>query len=308
MPDPRDNARGILAMNAAMAAFIVNDSLLKSASDLLPLGEMLAVRGAVATALLLALAWWTGALRAVRHLANRIILYRIVGEIGASLFFISGMIQMPLGNATAIFQVTPLAVTAGAALFLGETVGWRRWTAIMVGFAGVLLIVRPGLEGFDRTGLLILASVGFVVLRDLATSKMPQTIPTSLAALTTAAAMMLAGFCLMPIEGLFSRHETWQPIDPVTLAKLAGAGAVLVLGYLALTVAMRSGEMAVVAPFRYVLLVWSFLIGAVFFGERPDWVTLLGAVIVVGTGLYSFGRERIRQRDRALKSAVEPLP
>ena len=78
--------------------------------------------------------------------------------------------------------------------------------------------------------------------------------------------------------------------------------------WLALTVAMRSGEMAAVAPFRYVLLVWSFLIGAVFFGERPDWATLAGAAIVVGTGLYSFGRERIRQRDRALKSAVEPLP
>ncbi|MBT9290519.1 DMT family transporter [Prosthecodimorpha staleyi] len=304
---PRDNARGILAMNAASVAFIVGDSIVKAVSTAMPLGQIMVLRGAVASALLVALCLWTGAFAAWRTLFHPTLGYRLVGEIGATLLYVTALMYMPLGNATAIFQVTPLAITAAAALFLGETVGWRRWTAILVGFGGVLIIIRPGFAGFDRSAFLVLGAVFFVVLRDLATSQMPAGVPTPLAVLNTASAVMVTGFVLIPFEGIFSRYTEWQPVSDRHAGLLALAGCVLVLGYMLLTFAMRVGDMSVVAPFRYALLIWSFLAGLIFFGDVPDRWTLLGAAIVVMTGIYSFQRERLRARAQRA-AASGPVP
>jgi drug/metabolite transporter (DMT)-like permease len=293
------NARGILAMNVAMCAFVVNDSLVKALTAGLPLGEIMFARGLVATTGLVALCLWTGDFVAWPRLANRMVAFRLVGEIGATLFFLTGLMRLPIGITSAIFQVTPLAVAAGAAIFLGERVGWRRWTAILVGFAGVMIIIRPGPEGFDTSALLILGSVGFVVLRDLATARMPPTIPTFLAALSTSVVVTVVALLLIPFEPALSRQPVWRPITLAEFGLVAGAGVSLLVGYVLLTVAMRTGEMATVAPFRYSLLIWAFLIGIVFFGERPDALTLVGAAIVVGTGLYTVQRERVRAREAA---------
>ncbi|MEJ1158207.1 DMT family transporter [Prosthecomicrobium sp. N25] len=306
MPAQSDNARGILAMNVAMFAFVVNDSFVKAVSATLPLGEIMLLRGLVATAGLLLLCRLTGAFAAWRALRDRMLVFRLVGEIGATFFFVAGLTRLPIGNVSAIFQVTPLAATAAAALFLGERVGWRRWTAILVGFLGVLVIIRPGLTGFDHSALLILASVGFVVLRDLATSRMPAAIPTFLAALSSSVTIMLFGLCLYPVDGAISLVGEWRPPRAGEMAMLTGAGAGLLAGYVLLTIAMRTGEMGVVAPFRYALLLWAFLIGVIFFGERPDGFTLLGAAIVVATGLYTVQRERRRARS-ADREAPAPV-
>lgn len=292
MTDPRDNARGILAMNGAMFAFIVNDSFVKAATASLPIGQIMFVRGVVATVLILALCRIRGDLASVHRLKHPMIALRIIGEIGATVFYLSGLVRLPIGNATAIFQVTPLAVTAAAAIFLGERVGWRRWTAIAIGFAGVLLIIRPGLDGFNSAAFFILASVAFVVLRDLSTARMPAEIPTFVAAASSSIVITLCGLLIAPFDGLISRVPDWQPLDWRLFGMLAGAGVFLLMGYVLQTTAMRTGEMSVIAPFRYSLLLWSFLIGIFVFAERPDGPTLVGTAIIVATGVYTFHRER----------------
>lgn len=292
------NTRAIIAMNLAMLGFVINDTLVKVASQSLPLGQTMFTRGLIASALLVALCLATGAFARLAVLGHPMVIWRVVGELGATLTYLTGLFHMPIGSVTAIFQCTPLAVTAAAAIFLGERVGWRRWLAITVGFAGVLIIVRPGAADFNIFAVAVLVSVGFVALRDLATNRMPAEVPTFLASLLTAVVIAATGLMLKPFEGYFSGFDTWQPLDARLVGVLASAAVFLIMGYVFIIVAMRSGEMSVVAPFRYTILVFALALGYLVFDETPDAVTMLGGAIVVATGLYTFYRER--QRGRAL--------
>ncbi|MCB1509255.1 MAG: DMT family transporter [Hyphomicrobiaceae bacterium] len=282
-----DNTRGILAMLLSMAAFITNDALVKLVSAELPTGEIIAVRGLMATALIALIAWRAGAFSVSRLalLKNRFVLQRTIGEIGATVFYLTALFQMPLANATAILQSVPLMVTAGGALFLGEAVGWRRWSAIGIGFIGVLFIVQPGADGFNAASFLALASCAFIVLRDLSTRRLPKALPSLTVTTLTASVMTLTGFAM----GL---GEDWKPISPQMLAVLAGAACMLLIGYVFVMVAMRIGDLAAIAPFRYSVVIWSILFGFTLFGELPDGATLIGTAIVVATGIYTFLRER----------------
>lgn len=165
-----DNARGALIMNASMAAFTVNDACMKAVTETVPTFEAAALRGVVVVLALILVARRMGGLQ-LRLPAReaRIVAWRAVGEVASTVTYLIALKHMPLANISAIMQSLPLAVTLGAAAFFGETIGWRRALAIGIGFLGVLLIVRPGTEGFDQWSLLVLASVGFVVLRDLTT-------------------------------------------------------------------------------------------------------------------------------------------
>jgi S-adenosylmethionine uptake transporter len=192
---------------------------------------------------------------------------------------------MPIANATAILLVMPLAVTLAGAVFLGERVGWRRYTAIIVGFAGVLVIVRPGGAGFNAYALSALAAVGFLVVRDLVTRRFATGVPSVFVALATAVAITVLG----ALVTLFGR---WVPLAGADALVLAAAAVCLVVGYLFGVMTMRVGEIGFVSPFRYTVLIWALLLGAVVFGEIPDALTFVGSVLVVGTGLYTFHRER----------------
>ena len=167
------NLYGSLFMAAAMASFTMNDTITKAVSSELNIGEILVIRGGVAIVLVTALASYRRALRSFRALLIWPVGLRVVGEIGGTLTYLAAIAQMPLANASAIFQALPLVITLGAALVFGEPVGWRRWLAIAAGFIGVLVIVRPGSEGFSHAALLALASVGFCAVRDLATRPSP---------------------------------------------------------------------------------------------------------------------------------------
>lgn len=303
MPVAQDNTRGILAMNAAMFGFICNDTLMKATTAVLPLGEILFARSLIATVIVAVVVAWTGVWRDARRLVDPLMAMRLVGEIGATVTYVTALVHMPIGNVSAVFQTTPLAITAGAAIFLAEPVGWRRWSAIAVGFAGVLLIVRPGADGFNSYALLVLGSVACVVLRDLATARLPRDLPTSLVSLATSVVVAATGLAIAPFETLFSPIDTWRSPELWSLAALTGAACFLLIGYVMLIVAMRLGDMSAIAPFRYVLLVWSFIFGFLFFGDRPDGPTLVGAAIVVASGLYTLHRERIRLKERATAAA-----
>lgn len=289
-----DNARGALYMSVSMAAFTANDACMKAVTQALPLYQAMFLRGALATLALLAIGWRMGSLRFRMEPSDRKWLsLRTVGEVGGTLTFLSALRHMPLANLSAILQFLPLAVTLAAALLLREPVGWRRFTAIGVGFAGVLLIVRPGTEGFDRWALVGIASVAFVVLRDLTTRRMSSALPSVTVAVTAALSVTLTGAVLVPFGG-------WVPVGAAEAALVATAATCLIAGYLLIVMAMRVGEISLVAPFRYTALVAAIGLGWVAFGQWPDTLTLVGAGIVILTGIYSFHRERRLGRSLAM--------
>ncbi len=290
------NTQGALLMMGSMTAFTINDACMKALSDELPLFQALMLRGAAASLLLYLLARHLGGLRL--HLPGRdwgLIGLRTISEIGATFFFITALFNMPIANISAILQALPLTVTLAGAMLFGEAVGWRRLSAIVIGFIGVLLIVRPGTEGFNVFSVYALISVAFVTSRDLATRRLSREVPSFTVALSAAIAVATFG-------AAGSLGVGWVPVSGKATLQLGGATLMLIGGYMFSVMAMRVGEIAIVAPFRYTSLLVALILGLVIFGEWPVPLTLLGAAIVVATGVYTFYRER----RVALRNVVPP--
>jgi drug/metabolite transporter (DMT)-like permease len=281
-----DNLRGSLWMVAAMAGFAIEDMFLKSAAASLPVGQILMIFGAGGMLGFAVLA----ARRAERILHPAIlspaILIRCVFEVAGRLFYTLAIALTPLSSASAILQATPLVVVMGAALIFGEKVGWRRWMAIAVGFAGVLIILRPGLDGFTPLSLLaVLGMLGFAG-RDLATRAAPPVLSNLQLGVYGFAMMVPTGAILLAVSGGAALPSV------LAAGQLAAATVIGVLAYYALTSAMRMGEVSVVTPFRYTRLVFALILGVTVFAEQPDAATLLGSAVIVGSGLYTLLRSR----------------
>lgn len=285
-----DNMRGALFMMGSMSAFTVNDAFMKAVSADLPLFQSIFLRGLIVVPLLVILCKAMGQLRF--DLSRRdwlLILIRTVAEMIGAILFITALFNMPLANVSAILQVLPLTVSLAAAVFFAEPLGWRRITAILIGFAGVMLIVRPGGADFSIYSLYAVGAVLVVTVRDLAARRMSHDVPSTLAAVIAA-----VGVTVMAVLGL--PFETWAPVDAVQLGVLAGAGIFIIGGYVFSVAAMRVGEIGFVAPFRYTSLVVALLLGFIVFGEVPKALTLVGAGIVVAMGLFTLYREqRVRR-------------
>lgn len=286
-----DNTRAAALMVGSMAFFAVEDLFLKRSAEALPPGQVLALTGAAGACVFWAFA--AGKRQPVLSMdaLRGVPLLRTLAEAAAAIFYILALALAPLTMTSALLQASPLVVVAGAALFLGETVGWRRWASILVGFAGVLVILEPWGAAFDPTGLLTVACVVVLAARDLLTRAMPGRIGTFQVATWAYLGLVPAGTALMAGMG---QGFVWP--TPGQWAGLGGALISGLFGYYAVVAAMRLGEVSVVAPFRYTRLVFAMAIAMVFLGERPSGTTLLGAAIVVGSGLYAFARERARKR------------
>jgi S-adenosylmethionine uptake transporter len=289
-----DNLTGALLMMGSMAAFTINDAMIKGLSGQVPLFQVMFLRGVVTTVLVAVIAWRMGAL--TRHLPREDwapVFWRMVGEIGSAYFFVSALFNMPIANISAIMQALPLTITLAAALFFREPVGWKRMSAILAGFIGVMLIVRPGTEGFNVYSVYGLAAVAFVTLRDLATRKLSRDVPSMLVTLITS-------FFIMVFFGLASLTGEWAPIDGRAMLLIGGAAVMIIGGYLFSIMVMRVGEISFVAPFRYTSLIWALILGWVVFGDWPQTITLVGAAIVVASGLFTLYREaQVSRRARA---------
>lgn len=287
-----DNARASFLMMSAMAAFTLNDTFMKLLSTELPLFQALFLRGIGSTLGFLVIAPMMGGWGGTVPRRDRVLIaVRTVAEIGAAYFFLTALFNMPLANVSAILQALPLTVTLAAVVFLGEPAGWRRMTAILVGFVGVMLIVRPGPEGFNTYGLMALASVGCVTLRDLATRRLSVAVPSVVVALAAAVGVMV-------FFGIASIWDSWAVPSTAGALQLGGATVFVIAGYMMSVGAMRLGDLGFVAPFRYMGLLWALVLGYVIFGDWPDPVTLLGAGIIVATGMFTLYRE-----NRAAKRA-----
>ena len=279
------NARGAILMVGAMAVFTLNDALMKMVLVELPFGQAVFLRSLGGLVGLMLVARWLGGIRLDVPRDDRWrLVVRALGEVVTVAFYLQALRFMPLPNATAIMQVLPLALTLAGALFLGEGIGWRRMLAIVAGFGGVLLIVRPGSEGFGWPALLVCAAVVAVVVRELATRQLSPAVGAMTAAASMAAAVTV-------FSGLVSLGSDWQPVSMVTGLQLAGAVVCIALGYMFSVGAMREGDLAVVSAFRYTSLLWSLLFGWMVFGFWPDGLSLLGAAVIAGAGLFTFYRE-----------------
>lgn len=281
-----DNLRGVILMNIAMLAFTLNDTCMKLVTQSLPLYQAITLRGGLTTAALLLVAAGQGMRLAGFSRGDwQVIGLRTAAEVAATVTFLTALLHMPLANLSAILQSLPLLVTLGAALVFGERLGWRRLVAIALGLLGVLLIIRPGTAGFDRWSVLGLMSVAAVVLRDLSTRKLSRAVPSTLVAICASLAVTGLGVAGLAVEG-------WQPMGWAEAALILGASLNLIIGYLTVVMVMRVGDIGLVAPFRYMALLWAIALGWALFGTFPDRLTLIGAAIVVLAGLFTLLRER----------------
>ena len=269
-----------------MALFTLNDTMLKLTNGEVPLFQLLFIRSAITSSLILATRGRIGALHFdIGRRDWAIILIRALTEVVISYFFLMALFNMPLANLTAIMQVVPLAVTLASAVVLREAVGWRRMLAIAVGFMGVMLIVKPGAEGFNIWSVYALIAVVGVTFRDLLTRRLSATVPSMTVTLATAVAVMVAA-------GLASLGTPWVPIAPVNWGLIVGSAVSILGGYYCSIQVMRVGDVSYTAPFRYTGLIWALLLGWFIFGEWPGVLTMIGAAIVVATGVFTFYRER----------------
>lgn len=273
-------------MVTSQVAFTLNDACIKLASADLPMGEIIFLRGIISTALLGAVVVATGQHRQIGLLKHWSVFWRMVGELGGTFFYILALFHIPIANTTIIFQAVPLTATAGAVVFLRERVGWRRWLAIIVGFVGVVLVIRPGLSGFEFYGLVVLLSVVFVAFRDIWTQAMPPAIPTILLTAVTSLVVAIMGAAM-------GVAETWSFPSLVVWIELVGAAVLIAAGYFFVIAAMRLGDMSVTAPFRYVSVVFAIALGYFIWRETPDSLTLVGSAVIIGAGLYTLYRERV---------------
>lgn len=282
-----DNMRGVILMTAAMAAFVGNDTIMKLVTEEMPLFQAIFLRGLVTVAGLgLILGRGRVALRGIEPHDRRLIGWRTFGELAATITFLYALTRMPLATLSAIMQAAPLAVTLAAALFLRAPIGIRRLAAILTGFLGVLLIVRPGSGDFGIEAVLGLVSVGFVVLRDLTTRQLGRAVPSVFVALVAAVSVTVMGGIGTLLSGI------WVGVSPRIALLILLGGSFLVAGYLSAVAAMRVGDIDLVAPLRYTSLVFALILGWVVFGDWPETLTLIGAAIVVATGIYTFYREQ----------------
>ncbi len=298
-----ETARAIFLMVVSMALFALEDMFIKLLAGRVPLGQILVLLGIGGTAIFGGLALWNGDRLWSRDVLSPSVIVRMIGEALGTIGFATAIALTPITTATAIFQAMPLAVTMGAALFLGEAVGWRRWTAIVAGFIGVLIVIRPGTDGFEPLSLFAILGVVGLGMRDLATRVVPRHISSAQLSAYSFAVTIPAGFLWNAVAGV-----EWAVLTLPDWATVAAAQGVGVLAYAALVMATRTGAVAVVAPFRYSRIVFAMIVGILVFGERPDAWTLVGTGIIVASGLYTLWREtRAARVRRAFQEAAGGL-
>lgn len=270
-----------------MGGFAVEDMFLKAASGTVPVGQIMIWFGAGGALVFATLARRRREAIFPREAFRTTMLMRAVFEVLGRLFYTLAIILTPLSSATVILQAAPIVVVAGAALFFREHVGWRRWTAIAVGLIGVLVILQPGSATFSALSILaVLGMLGFAA-RDLTTRAVPKVLGTNSIGVWGFLAIVLAGALFHAYEGADVVLPSPGDAGFLTLAVLFGTA-----GYAALTLAMRTGEISAVAPFRYSRLLFGVALGILVFGESLDATTILGSVLVVAAGLYILLRGR----------------
>lgn len=296
------NVRAAIFMLLAMATFTIGDTITKYVVRDIGSVQYMLVRGVMASLIIGFIAWRSGALRQPSF--DLMTILRVLGEVLATITYIYSLAHLSQVFCSAVFQSTPLLVTMAAALFLGEKVGWRRWTCIGIGFIGVLIILRPGTDGAISGWpiIVLLSSIGFAVLRDITTRRVPAHVSGLYLSFITAIAITITGGAMLPSSG------GWQPTSPGNFALMLIAASLLLVGYHFIILAMREGEVSFVAPFRYSSLLWATLLSTVVFNQAPDIYTVIGSTLVVGSGIFMVYREHVLRKRSDQRSTLAATP
>ena len=289
------NRVAILEMIAGMACFVVSDALMKYASQTMPGGQLIFVRGIMAVMLVLAVAKATGAISRIREAIHGWVAVRSIVDAAGSTLFLVSLFHMPIGSATAINIASPLFITLLAAVFLHERVGPTIWLATGAGFVGVLLIIQPKPEGFNAYALVCLASTVLLSVRDLMTRRVHAGVPSILLTLATTVTVTL-------LTGVLTLYQGWVPFGAPDLGLLALAACFFSAAYFLIVQSTRGGELSLVAPFRYTALLFATIMGFVVWGDLPNLLACGGIVLVIASGIYVLRRSR---RARAADPAVD---
>jgi drug/metabolite transporter (DMT)-like permease len=281
-------------MCAAMGCFVINDSLVKYASQSMNSAQLIFLRGVMASVLVLALVQASGAMRGIGEILRGWVAVRAwVDAIGTFIYLIA-LFHLPIVNATAIIMTAPLFIALLAAWLMHERVGIGRWLAIGLGFLGVVLVIQPRAEGFNIYALVCLFGTLLMAVRDLLTRRVAPAVPSIIITLSTAVAVTI-------LSGAASLVEGWSGFGGFELGLLALASIFLAGGYFFIVIGMRHGELSVVGPFRYSGLLWALVIGYLVWGDIPNSLAWVGIALLTGSGLYVVYSERRRGRiaDRA---------
>jgi drug/metabolite transporter (DMT)-like permease len=288
---PTNNRRGIAAMLAASCFFIANDTLLKLAATGYPASQLMALRGLFAVAVALAIVMARRQLGDVRKLLRRPVLARAGLEAGVAFLFITSLAHLPLANITAITQSTPIIMTLLTVLLGIERVGWRRWSAILIGFCGVLIALRPSSQTVSWPAMIALGgSISFALLM-LITRSLRAT-PDIVLASSQFAGTFALGALISPFG--------WVTPGLGSLGLFAAAGCVSVSALLCVNRSLKLAPASVVVPYQYSMIVWAIIFGYLVFGDVPSIPTVAGAAIIIGAGFYIFLRERHLGRGEAV--------
>lgn len=283
------NGRGVVLMLVAMGCYAMNDAFVKLTADHLPPGQILAVRGAVASTLVIAVAWrdWGG----WRHLRRRVVGVRCALEITTALTSVIALSLLPLALVTSLMMTAPLLIAAAAMALRWEP--WRvpRMLAAAAGLFGTLLVVRPCAHLEAPLAGIVFALLCAVSLaaRDLVTRQIPVSISSrAIAAMATLATAL--------VGGLLGLTEHWAPLAGFDVAVLAAAAFCAAAGNYALIAACRGVDLSVVTPFRYSIIGWAMLLGYAVWGEIPDLLSVGGIVLLVVAGAYAAFSGHVRRQ------------
>jgi S-adenosylmethionine uptake transporter len=288
-----ENYRAAGLVVLTMALFAVSDAILKLLLGRLPIGELMFLRGVLVCLLILTWLGFREGLPRRVQLLERVNLSRALIELGVAAAFFAALRNLPLANATTLIFASPILMTLLATLVLKEQVGLRRWSAVIVGFLGVLIVAAPTGEGWNVAALFGLLAAVLVAVRDLITRFIPPEIGAGAAALTTAATVTLGGMLTLPFA--------WIPPGPRELLLIAASSLLIAVAYATIVMAFRKGELSFVAPFRYISIPLSAFLGWLVFDDVPSWNMLLGASVVVASGVFIFHRERVLARRAAAR-------
>lgn len=295
------NRRGIISFSLAVFLFVINEALCKLVYGNLPTHQILAVRGLIATAVIFGLVHSIGATSQIRRAFDRHVVLRSGVDLVGTYLYMVALFHIPLANMMSIHMSSPLMMTAVVAVVMREAVGWRRWSAVIAGFVGVLLVVQPSASNFNIYSLLAVCAAACVVTRDLITRRIDPGISSAIIILTNVSMMTVVAMALALAEGWLAM--TWRDFAFLALAGICVAG-----GYQFAVDAFRHGEVPVIVPMRYTGLPWALLFGYLIWGDVPNTLASAGILLIVGSGLYVLHRERLRGRQAATKTVAEPPP
>ncbi len=288
-PTSADNLRGIVALLVSQALFVTSDSVVKLAGAMMPVTQIMAIRGTMAVliagtvlALTVDAAKWRLAFQPL--VAGRAALEALL----AALFLFS-LPHLALGDITVIMQITPLVITMLSALVLREFVGWRRWLAIVLGFVGVVLVAQPGAQAFNFYVITAVIVAILVAVRDLMTRRLDRSTPTTAVTFTTTLSVCVLGFAGAPLE-------VWQPLTVFGMLLLAASAVLVTMANVFIIRAFRGVDVSAVSPFRYFGVVWAIILGYAIWSDLPNSVAIAGTLLIVGSGLYTMHRETVRLR------------